>query len=33
MGDYAHSSERHELVEKYNVLDARVSKFVSTPIG
>jgi len=32
MGDYAHSSKRHELGVKNNVLDAHVSKFVSTPI-
>jgi hypothetical protein len=33
MGEYAPSSKRHELVEKNNVLDAHVSKFVRTRIG
>ncbi len=33
MDEYAHSSKKHELIEKNNVLDAHVSKFVSTRIG
>jgi hypothetical protein len=33
MDEDAHVSKRHELGEKNNVLDAHVSKFVSTHIG